>query len=197
MSIQNTFDQNQKFTQITTTAKDLFYRYGIKRVTIEEICRESGVSKMTFYKFFPNKLELAKYLLNSIFDNAMEEFRNIIESENSFPDKLKLLIDLKRRGTDHIGVEFIAELLQHPEPEIGVIYNKQRERSMTTTMEFLRRAQENGDIRADIKLEFILYILNKMIDMSADDALAHFYNSPQEMALEMTNFFFYGILNRD
>jgi AcrR family transcriptional regulator len=196
MSDRNTFEQNPKFKKVVTTAKDLFYRYGIKRVTIEEICRESGVSKMTFYKFFPNKLELAKYLLNSIFGNAIEEFQDIVDSENSFPDKLKLLIDLKRRGTDHIGAEFIAELSQHPEPEIAVIYNKQRERSMDITVIFFKQAQEKGELRSGIKLEFIIYILNKMIEMSTDDALTGMYTSPQEIALEMTNFLFYGILER-
>lgn len=197
MSNIKDFEQNTKFQQIVTTAQRLFYRFGIKRVTIEEICRESTVSKMTFYKFFSNKLELVKYLLESIFDQAIQKYLDIIESDIPFPDKLKALIDLKRRQTEQIGSEFIAELLQQPEPEIAAVYQKQRDRSMTMTMNFLQRAQENGDIRAEIKLEFILYILNKMVDMSTDETLNQIYESPQEMAVEMTNFFFYGILNRD
>ena len=197
MSNIKDFEQNTKFQQIVTTAQRLFYRFGIKRVTIEEICRESTVSKMTFYKFFSNKLELVKYLLESIFDQAIQKYLDIIESDIPFPDKLKALIDLKRRQTEQIGAEFIAELLQQPEPEIAAVYQKQRDRSMTMTMNFLQRAQENGDIRAEIKLEFILYILNKMVDMSTDETLNQIYESPQEMAVEMTNFFFYGILNRD
>ncbi|MBN1482239.1 TetR/AcrR family transcriptional regulator [candidate division KSB1 bacterium] len=190
-------EQNPKFKQLVATARDLFYRFGIKRVTIEEICREAQVSKMTFYKFFPNKLELAKYLLNLIFDTAVQEYQDIILCDKSFPDKLKELIELKRRKTDKLSAEFIAELLQHPEPDIAVLYNKQRERSLSMTIDFLRQAQQNGDIRPDIKLEFILYILNKMIDMTADESLGQLYTSPQEIAIEMTNLFFYGILNRD
>ncbi|MBE9509365.1 MAG: TetR family transcriptional regulator, partial [Bacteroidetes bacterium] len=34
---------NQKFQQIITTAKELFWKFGIKRVTIEEICQEANV----------------------------------------------------------------------------------------------------------------------------------------------------------
>ena len=49
---------NPKYLDIFKTAKDLFWKYGIKRVSIEEICKEAKVSKMTFYKFFPNKIEL-------------------------------------------------------------------------------------------------------------------------------------------
>ncbi len=197
MSNLKEFETNQKFKQITQTAKDLFYRFGIKRVTIEEICREAKVSKMTFYKFFPNKIELAKYLLTTIFDTAMQEYLEIVDSSEPFAEKLKMLINVKRRSSNNISNEFIAELLQHPEPNIAALYDKQREKSLTLTMTFFERAQKTGDIRPDIKLEFIPYILNKMIDMSTDDALKHLYQSPQDYILEMTNFFLYGVVKRD
>jgi len=57
---------NIKYQAIFKTGKVLFWKHGIKRVTIEEICTEADVSKMTFYKFFPNKIELAKKLIQQI-----------------------------------------------------------------------------------------------------------------------------------
>ena len=44
-----------KNDQIVKIGKDLFYKYGIKRVSVEEICAKANVSKMTFYKFYNNK----------------------------------------------------------------------------------------------------------------------------------------------
>jgi len=58
-------------------------------------------------------------------------------------------------------------------------------------------AQARGDIRPDIKPEFIMYILNKMIAMISDEELAKLYDSPRDITAELTNFFFYGILNRE
>jgi len=196
MSDYAEFKQNRKFQQITATARDLFYRYGIKRVTIEEICREANVSKMTFYKFFPNKLELAKYLLKSIFESALQEYNKIIHSDQSFADKIEALLKMKRRGTENASTEFITELLQQKEPELAAIYTEQSAKSMATTMNFLAQAQQNGDIRPDVKLDFLLYLLNKMVDMSMDEALTKLYDTPQDQIMELTNFFFYGILNR-
>ena len=54
---------SKKKLQIVETAKDLFMRYGIRRVTIDEICRTAGASKMTFYKYFSNKIALLKEIL--------------------------------------------------------------------------------------------------------------------------------------
>ena len=60
----------EKYQQIVETATDLFMRFGVKRVTVEEICRTAQISKMTFYKYFNNKIELAEYIIFSILDNA-------------------------------------------------------------------------------------------------------------------------------
>ena len=196
MDSYNKFKENAKFQHIIATARNLFFRYGMKRVTIEEICRESGVSKVTFYKFFPNKIELATYLLTSIYDEATAQYREIIDRNEPFPDKLLKLLDLKRSGTEQISAEFIAELIQRPEPGVAELYKKQFEISMNMTLEFMQKAQKNGDIRPEIKLEFIMYMMNKTLEMSMDESLAKLYETPQDQIMELMNFFFYGILKR-
>jgi AcrR family transcriptional regulator len=65
---------DQKLREILIAAKELFWKHGFKRVSIEEVCREANVSKMTFYKHFKNKIELIKYLLNFIFDISVKNY---------------------------------------------------------------------------------------------------------------------------
>jgi len=60
-----------------------------------------------------------------------------------------------------------------------------------------RKAQENGDIRKDLKIEFIMYIMNHLVEMAQNDALINMYDEPQDLVMEITNFLFYGILNRE
>ena len=55
--------KSKSFISIQKSAKTLFWKYGMARVTVEEICREAGVSKMTFYRNFKNKNEVAKQVL--------------------------------------------------------------------------------------------------------------------------------------
>ncbi|WP_372931944.1 TetR/AcrR family transcriptional regulator, partial [Mariniphaga sediminis] len=52
--------KSKKYLEIMKTARELFWKHGFRRVTIQEICEKAGVSKMTFYKHFPNKIDLAK-----------------------------------------------------------------------------------------------------------------------------------------
>src|SRR5215467_3113546 len=49
--------------RILQTAAELFYRHGIHSVGIDRIIEQSGVAKMTFYRYFPSKAHLiAQYL---------------------------------------------------------------------------------------------------------------------------------------
>ena len=56
-------DYSVKHKKLIQTGKALFFKYGIKKVSVAEICKEAGVSKMTFYKHYANKGELAKEFL--------------------------------------------------------------------------------------------------------------------------------------
>jgi TetR/AcrR family transcriptional regulator, cholesterol catabolism regulator len=45
-------------SSIVLKARNLFLRYGIKSVTMDDIARELGISKKTLYQFFENKADL-------------------------------------------------------------------------------------------------------------------------------------------
>ena len=59
-----------------------------------------------------------------------------------------------------------------------------------------RRAQKTGEIRADIKPEFILYFLNHLTEIITDERLVSLYPDPEHMIAEVMSFFFYGIMPR-
>jgi AcrR family transcriptional regulator len=187
---------DQKLREILIAAKELFWKYGFKRVTIEEVCREAKVSKMTFYKHFKNKMELIKYLLTFIFDKSLKKYREIMDSDLPFPDKVKKTIDLKMEQTQDISNEFMDDYIRHADPEMLEFLNQMKTKNLTMIFNDYTEAQKNGEIRKDIKPEFILYFLNHMFEMIQDKNLEKMYTNPQDLIMEMTNFFFYGILPR-
>ena len=185
-----------KRKQLIQTAKDLFFRYGIKRVTVEEICKEANVSKMTFYKHFKNKNELVKTIIYQITEEAMEKYRVIMEKDVPFEDKVRETIRLKFEGTDQMSQEFLEDYIPHAEPGMLQFVHQRMNEAFSMVMDDYRKAQQRGDIRQDIKIEFIMYFLNKMVELMGDKELEKMYGNPQEMIMELVNFFFYGILPR-
>ena len=86
---------NKKKQQILLTGKELFWKYGIRRVTVEEICSRSGVSKMTFYKYFSNKNALVKNILDTFYKKSMDRYREIMASKRKYKDKVADLYRIK------------------------------------------------------------------------------------------------------
>ena len=50
------------------------------------------MSKMTFYRYFKNKEEIAKIVLKNIIDESNKKFESIMESDNLFINKIENLI---------------------------------------------------------------------------------------------------------
>ena len=188
---------NPKREQILKTGKDLFWKYGFKRVTIEEVCKEAGVSKMTYYKFFPNKIELVKILMNDILRVSMDKYKLIMASDIPYPEKVVALIHLKKDQIEHMSSEFFKDYVQSDDPELISYLQQLSGESMQMFTDDFRKAQENGDIRKDLKIEFIMYMMNHLVEMAQNDALINMYDEPQDLVMEITNFLFYGILNRE
>jgi AcrR family transcriptional regulator len=188
---------NPKRELILKTGKDLFWKFGFRRVTIEEICKEAGVSKMTFYKFFSNKMDLVKILMDEILMGALEEYHKINNSDVPYPEKVIMMIQLKKDQVKTMSNEFFRDYVQSADPEMIEYLNKLTQDNLKMFTDDFYRAQKAGDLREDVKVEFIMYIMNHMIEMTHDDRLLDLYDNPQDLVMEITNFLFYGILNRD
>ncbi len=185
-----------KRKQLIQTARDLFFRYGIKRVTVEEICREAKVSKMTFYKHFKNKNELVKTWITEMTDEAMERYNTLMKQDIPFEEKVRETIRMKLEGSDQMSQAFFSDYIPQAEPDLRDFIHRRMHETMGLIIKDYAEAQKRGDIRQDMKIEFILWYLNKMLDLMEDDTLEKMYDSPQEMIMEMVNFFFYGIMPR-
>ena len=185
-----------KKKQILATGKKLFWKHGFKRVTVEEICEEAGVSKMTFYKYFSNKMELVKAIMEKVLGETLEKYNGIMSSEIPFTEKIEQQVQIKMEGTADISSEFLDDLMIHGEPEMMQYMSEMTQKVLGVVHTDYIEAQKRGEIRKDVKPEFIIYFLNHIYDMLKDEHLIAMYKDPNELAMELTRFFFYGIASR-
>jgi len=183
-----------KMVHLVETAKELFFRYGIKRVSIEEICRASGVSKMTFYRYFPNKAAIAKYVLESIYGEGKERINNILAMDLPFEERLKKVLVTKMEYTEKYSREFIKDLMTGTDPELKEYIEEETKNSLNELRKIFLEAQKNGEIRSDIKVDFIIYMMNIMREVFKDENLQKLYPDVASLMKDAFNFFYYGVL---
>ncbi len=197
MNEKKDMTKSKKLQQITETAHTLFMSHGIKRVTIEEICRTATVSKMTFYKYFDNKNDLAISVLDSIFTKAEKHYSNIMAQDASFSEKVKDIIKLKLEASKDVSTEMLQDLWNNPVPEVADYMKKRTQLSLKLFLDDMIAAQNKGEIRQDINPHFILYFIGKMQEIATDEKIIHMYETVQDFTSEIINLFFYGILTRE
>ena len=101
---------SKKEVDLIAAGKDLFRRFGFKRVSIEDLCKKAVVSKMTFYRLFSNKTDLAKRLLDSILEDSICNFREVMDAHFTADERMRRIVALKMEGTREISREIIEEV---------------------------------------------------------------------------------------
>lgn len=189
--------KNEKYNAILDKAHDLFWKFGIRRVTIEEVCREAGVSKMTFYRFFPNKIELAIQVLKELFDKTECDYRKLMDQDIPFEEKVKQQIILKFEGTNDISAELVKDIYDNTDSELFKFWQAKADDMLQMIIDDYSIAQEKGWIRKDLKLEFLPFMSSKIVEMASDPKLQAMFPDMQSLIMEIANMFFFGILPRE
>lgn len=79
--------------EIIQAAKQLFEKIGYERTSVEEIIKEAGIAKGTFYYYFTAKQDILKAIVEQTGKDLEAHFKSIIEmTQLTAIEKLKLMI---------------------------------------------------------------------------------------------------------
>ncbi|MFO7978665.1 MAG: TetR/AcrR family transcriptional regulator [Bacteroidales bacterium] len=188
---------NKKYESILEESRRLFWKHGFRRVTVEEICREANTSKMTFYRYFPNKLEVAKAVFDRVVESGMLAFRDILEEESSAADKMRKLLLMKLEGVHDVSKEFLSDFYGSPELGLKDHIEVKTRQVWQGMLEDFRKAQQKGIFRKDLNFEFFFYVSQKQTELIHDTYLQSLFPTAEELVMEFANLSVYGIAPRD
>ena len=81
-----------KKEQVIESARELFSEYGYKRVSMDEIAKESGVTKKTIYTYFKDKTELIKFFLYEELEKMKLMTKEVNKEKIPYIEKINKLI---------------------------------------------------------------------------------------------------------
>lgn len=189
--------QSKKQLQLLSAARELFWKFGFRRVTIEEICEKAIVSKMTFYKFFPDKISLAKAVFEKEVERGLTRFREIMNSQSTPAEKVKTMMAMKSESTNSISREFLNDFYSSERTELVGFVHDLTAKTWNHAIEDFRKAQDTGVFRKDFKPEFLFLLSQKISESLTDPKLLALYATPHDLLAEMSKFFCYGISPRN
>ena len=191
--------ENQK-QQIIKTAGEMFFRLGIRSVSIDDICRELGMSKKTFYVYFAGKDELVAQLLQSNIDCMSAKLRELLD-QHDFRKLLNTL--LRRQQAEKNDVRRVPQLVY----DLKKYYPKQFAEFQNNTFRvqkeylqaYLEQGSHDGFVRADLNIELTAVLLAKIHSDAIRDfeiIEAHNHNMHQ-LAHTAMDVFVRGVLSEE
>lgn len=148
--------------------RDLFMRYGLRSVTMDDIARELGVSKKTLYVHFRDKKEMVGQILNQKINSHKEEISAILEKKhNAIEENFEIM---HKVGYDLAMIQPTVFFdLKKYYPEAWKIYNDFKNNFiMEVARENLERGVKEGLYRDDINMEILAINYTNMMNMIFD-----------------------------
>ena len=179
---------SRKRDQLIQTGEDLFVKHGMRRVTVEEICRQAGVSKPTFYVYFENKTALARRIDELWIEEALERIDEIEDADVPFPEKMERILAVKQELAARPGPEFLEDLIGL---EIDLSHALRR------VMRFLVQGQQRGEIRSDVRPELLMAAFDVLNSMQYDARIRDLYGDAKALAGDVFKLFHYGALSAE
>ena len=158
----------------------LFFRYGIKSVTMDDIARELGMSKKTLYQFFENKNDLITQMFQLEEERDIDITKCILAEADNAVDELM--------GFAKHGIDEFAKIMSSP----TIVYDLQKyyreiwdnfeaginQRIYDGTKANIERGKKEGLYRLDIDADIVakFYVRQTMSILDEDSFPVKHYN---------------------
>lgn len=191
---------NDQRGNIIKTAGELFFRLGIRSISIDDICRELGMSKKTFYVYFASKDELIEQMLQANLDYMADKMNGLLALKD-FRQLVKVFI--KRQESEKNDVrrvpQLVYDLKKYYPRQFADFQLKCFETQKKFIMQYLELGVEQGLVRANLNIELTAVLFAKI----HSDAIRDFeelearnYNMHQ-LAHTTMDIFVRGILSEE
>ncbi len=183
-----------KQDSILAKAFEMFKRYGIRSVTMDDIARELGISKKTLYQSVENKADL----LEQIFRMHMREERAAMEEiRKATSDAVEEMLGIGRYVVEKvsgISPNMIYDLQKYYQPQWRQMKAEMQEHVYSVIIDNLQRGIEQGLYRRELSPTIVarLYV-GKSLLATEEDTLQACQGDAGALHQELVLYHMYGI----
>ncbi len=151
--------------KILKAALALFFKYGIKRVTMDDIAKELGMSKKTIYQFYKEKDDLVNQLCELQLVDQENGFHKMNEEAKDPIHEIMLISLRMKEMMQNINPVFFLDLQKYYPTAFKRFQKFKEDCAYKYVLINIKRGKELGVYRADLDVEFTARYRLAQIDM--------------------------------
>lgn len=187
---------DEKRLEILERASTVYMRLGIKSVTMDDLARELGISKKTIYKYFDDKSDLVRSIVEMKTQMDQALCMNCVNQSGNAIDDLIQLSELIAEHIGNINPTVIFDVKKY-HPEAWQLMDKHRwEFVLNIIVSNIEKGKEENLYRNDLKAEVIGRLYVASIDtLFNPDIFPWPKFTFQEVYSELIRFHIKGLVN--
>jgi AcrR family transcriptional regulator len=189
----------EKRREILNAARALFNRtHDVKRVSLEDIAGEAGVSPTTIYNNFGDRETLLCEVIKELASQNLERNRSIVRSSLPFPQKLISIIGSKMDLAEQVNGELIEKLVTQDRKIAPFIDELYEQEIKPLWLEIMADGKKQGYIDPSVDDTALLIYLDIMQSgLKARPDLFKNFTENMNLIQQLTHLMFYGFLKKD
>jgi len=148
-------DKMENKERILQKATDLFMRYGIRSITMDEIAAQLGISKKTIYQFFTDKDAMVEAVVNEEMNANEEDCQGYRKEAENAVHEIFLAMDGMQEMMKTMNPQLMYDLEKHHPVAYKRLKQYKYQFLFTIVKENLDRGLGEGIYRTGINIDLI------------------------------------------
>lgn len=181
--------------KILEEAERLFWKYGVRSITMDDIARRLAISKKTIYQHFTDKEDILAQVMRCNMAKDQEVLSCVlIESQTPIHEILAIL-DEMRKNVDKMNPTLLMDIKRYF-PNVWSLFQQFKEEHILKAMiDNIRRGINDGYFREDINPDILARMRVEQIEMAFEMSVfsTTSYNM-MDVQQQLTHHFVRGLL---
>jgi len=180
-------------TRIITGADELFLRFGVKSITMDEIAKSIGMSKKTIYQHFNDKDELVKLVVQENMHDQESQVQLIHATAKDPIEEVLKLSEYMRTLFANMNPFLLMEIQRYYPKAFDIYLSFKEACIMSSLSDNLKWGIELGYYRADIHIEILSRLRMEEVEWGFNPKVFKERIDLDQIQLQLIEHFLYGI----
>lgn len=182
--------------QILKGSEELFFRYGIKGITMDDVAKHLAMSKRTIYEKFPNKDAIVEILLKQHLEKHLQDFKKFRQTAANAIEEIFMMLQPMKKLFESMNPRLLFELKKF-HPQAWIEFQKFKKNAlMETLITNMKRGIREDLYRNDIDVNILSVLRIEEVELAWNPEIyppAEF--NLVQVHISMLEHFLFGITN--
>ncbi len=152
--------------RILTAAEQLFWKYGVKSVTMEDIAKQLGISKKTIYQHFTDKEDILYQVIQEKINADMTEMNCMFTGTGNPIEELMMVLEMMRKNQHEVSPNLLIDIKRHYPQAFALFRQHMDQHIMKSILGNIQKGVSQGLYRNDINPAILARMRVEQIELA-------------------------------